>query len=179
MIATVRTQVKLDGMDGVLKTLGRMKGRAQQRIIRDSLRKAYQPVAREAKAIVARETTTLKRSIGIREGSKLTKTYAVVGPRRRMGRMIAVGRGGRLRLATKRERASGGNYEYRNPTQYGHLVEFGHRIVRNGVEIGKVPPQPFMGAAFDKPKQMRALEVFKRQLQSRVMAAAARQFGGA
>lgn len=56
------------------------------------------------------------------------------------------------------------------PTRYAHLVEFGHRVVVGGKEVGQVAPLPFMRNAWALAGGEKALATFARALEEGIAA---------
>jgi HK97 gp10 family phage protein len=139
------TKVRVEGLrelEAALKELPKATGK---RVLRNSLRKAAEPIARDAAARAPVDDGTLRDSIGV--GTRLTKRQA--GLHRKMFRddrasvEMFVGAGG-LAQATQ--------------------MEFGNF---------KDSPQPYMRPAWDGNK-MQALETIKTELWNEIQKAAAR-----
>lgn len=130
--------------------------------------------AAKARAPKRKGSGALRQSLGIKsvKGSKgRTLSFAVIGPRKKVAKMVPVGRGGRKVRAV--------------PAYYAHLVEGGtkpHRLSKgakvarrgkaaSGQDAGALhpgaKPQPFLGPAFDATKD-RAKEEAQRVLAGEV-----------
>lgn len=172
-------RIEVKGAEATLRAFAGLGARVRQRIVRDSLRRSYGPSVQSIKQMASAsvDTGTLKKSIGTKESNRPARALAVIGPRRRMGRIIVAGKRGRRKIASRAyERAiaalpPGQSYEFRNPVKYSHLVEFGHNIVRGGRVVGRVAARPFVEPGFAFTKYA-ALERFKKEFERRTLAAA-------
>lgn len=126
--------MQLFGDKKLQKLLLTLPKRLQRKALRRGVTKGARLVARTAKQKTPRETGTLKKSIGIRTYTSRGKESvgAVAGPRRGFKSPIRKKHG----WASKKN----GKAQYRDPTRYAHLVEFGtkHSAAR-----------PFLRPAFD------------------------------
>jgi HK97 gp10 family phage protein len=144
--------VKLEGLEGVLKRLGRLKKQTtRSKILRKAINAAARPVLKAARGLVPVQSGLLKKSLGMK-----VKTY------RKSGTVIAIIG---PRTGFKREVTVGGQKQLRNPTKYAHLVELGRQAVRvkkkkvlagSGRFFGKsvqaARPQSFLRAAWQAQK---------------------------
>lgn len=173
-------KIEVKGTAETVAAFNRLKARTRQGIVRDSLRYAYRPVVQSVKQFSTAnvETGTLKKSIGLKESNRPARCLVVIGPRRKMGRLVVVSKG-RKKIASKAYQKAvamlppGQDVEFRDPVKYSHLLEFGHRIVRSGRELGRVRPYPFMQPAWGIT-QYSALDRFKKQFERKTLAAASK-----
>lgn len=141
------------GMKELQDTLDLLPDAMARGVLRSATSKGMTPVSRAAKSNVRQLTSgtgTLAKSIG--KKSKLYRrsgtAVTIVGPR--TGYKVQVG---------ERQNSFGQAYRtgsktkaiYRNPTQYAHLVERGHRIRINIggrlIDKGYQKPRPFLAPA--------------------------------
>jgi len=139
----------LQGDRRLMHILDNLPDKIRKKVMRPATSKAMTPVSKEAKRLASKETKTLQKSIG-----KKTKVYknavmTVVGPRRGY-----------------KDAETG-----RNPSNYAHLVEFGHDTVKagskgtkinkkgqtikirgSGKTISRVPPHPFIRPAMENKR---------------------------
>lgn len=205
---SVQMRVELDGVRQSLHALESLGPRVYKRVMTSALRKAVRPIVAAARAKAPKKsrsrrapkespTGALRRSIGyvvrkykqhmdqsrssVRSGGAGT-ILALVGPRR--GFKGVDGRG-----------------RVRDPANYGHLIEFGHRIAKGGKLMrlgrllskrrrrgavlgtgrvaGHVPARPFLRPAFDANKSA-ALAIIRQEIGAGIEREAARlSHGGA
>ena len=108
--------VRIEGLPAVLAQLGKLKPAKLNAIARGGLKKAARMMVKAVKARLqpggrGYETGALRKSIGFKVGTaKDGHSYAVVGP----------------------QRAFKGKQVGRDPANYAHLIEYGHRIAAHG-----------------------------------------------
>lgn len=137
-------EVLLQGHKKLQRKLARLAAAAQRRIVRPAVRKALSPINKAAKRNCPTETKLLRKSIG----SKV-KVYRYSG---------VVWGGVGPRTGFKRQVTVGGRSEWRNPTKYAHLVEYGTR---------HSPAQPFLRPALDVERP-RALGILASEVKARL-----------
>lgn len=147
-------KAELRGFDDTILALGRLERRLRDRAQRNAQRKAARVVVKSVKGdLENRETKLLYKSIGFKVGTfRKGGMYSVVGPRRKMGGQVLRTPKGRRALRKREEgiaAAVGARTRFRNPTQYAHLVERGHR---RGKGHGAAPPYPFMSTGFNSAR---------------------------
>lgn len=120
----------VDGHKELMEAFAELPKSLTNQVIRDTMKKAVQPVAAAAKALVARDEQDLMKSITV--GTVLSKSQ-----RRKYGK-------------------TGDIVVYVGPSQprgsHGHLVEFGTRPrfhKKTGKFVGIMPAKPFMRPAWD------------------------------
>lgn len=138
-------EFKIEGIEGIQQNLDMMCVAVRDRILKEVLAKAAAPIVEAAKGNLAShtQTGTLAGSITFKVSSGRDKgvaAFCIIGPR--TGIKVPV------RVVTKGKNK--GALMIAVPTYYAHLVEFGHKIVRDGNEIGAVGPIGFMRAAWDE-----------------------------
>lgn len=114
--------IKLEGMDRLLKKLVRLKKSAQGKVARQAIGEGTKILAKDAKRRARRDTGTLRASIGRRQKTYRTSGVTVgwVGPRAGFVRDTPKGR--------------------RDPRRYAHLIEYavGKSFLRRPLDEGKV-----------------------------------------
>ena len=157
---------EITGDTDLAKALQGIPGRISQEAAFAALVEALLPVVNAAKARAPVESGDLKRSLGftIKRYKKSKILLGIVGPLRGYG--------------------TGG----REPANYAHLIEYGHRIARGGkldrtdgrrvrrglfeargTDVGFVPPRPFMRPAWDETKRQ-CLETLARIFGEKMLA---------
>jgi HK97 gp10 family phage protein len=131
----------ISGLDGIDENLKMMCTAVRERILRDAVRKGATAMMTTAKVYCSAETGTLRDSISLKMVSpkKGVAVQAIIGPK--SGIKVPV------RVVTKGKNA--GKIMIAVPTYYAHFIEFGHKLVIHGQELGFVSPRPFMRPAFD------------------------------
>lgn len=167
------------------RKLDTLPDKVYKRVVRVASRKSMQPVAKAMKAKAPRETGLLKKSIGLKvKGYKRAGiVVTLVGPRTGFKTEVIV------------DTPNGPRKEFRDPTKYAHLVEFGtaphdvgkdreryqynyalekgkqKRKVKTKVKPYKHPgtaAQPFARPAFDENKG-KIISVFRSEMASGVV----------
>jgi HK97 gp10 family phage protein len=141
--------MKLHGIDDVLKTLRVLPSRVESKVTARAVMAGASPILESARANAERirDTGLLSKSIKARRAKKRRgSALVVIGPTH-MKRAFRRTAKGRLRGVGKKAAASrasqGEKLIYRDPGNYGHLVELGH----GGPH--PAPPKPFLRPAFD------------------------------
>jgi HK97 gp10 family phage protein len=138
----------ITGLAGVLGKLARLASQTtRSKILRKAVDVATRPILQAARAGVPQRTGFLKRSL-----KRTVKTYrssgtvvALIGPGTGYRRQLEKGRGGRLKVVSKKRERLGGVYA--NPVRYAHLVELGTRRSRK---------LPFLAPAFARSRTQAA-----------------------
>jgi len=107
---------KMQGLEGVLKAMGTLKGSAQRRVVRKAITEATKPILKDAKARAPKESGLLKKSMG-RKTVTLKKKGIVlgfIGPRTGFKRQVTI-----------KQRGKPPRTVTRDPVRYAHLREFG------------------------------------------------------
>jgi HK97 gp10 family phage protein len=128
-------------LDRVLKELAEVNKGAARSALRESLQTAARPVVAAARTKAPKRSGRLKRSMG-------TQVRRVKG-----GLAVAIG-----------PRTKG-----KSGARHGHLVEFGHRLVRGGRVVGHVPARPFLRPAWDAEGGEKALKRLAKELGPRIV----------
>lgn len=131
--------VKLTGDKEMQKAMRSLPGKIQKKVVRAAVRSALAPQLEESKRMIPVESGALRDSMKI--SIKAFPPHTMIGkvwPDRKF--VVGFWPEG----SNKPER--------RRPINYAHLVEGGHVVIRNGVKIGDVPPQPFIRDAFAKTR---------------------------
>lgn len=151
----------LTGSDRVWSNLKGFHADVRDRILKMGVKAAGEPIQRAARDFAPGDTGTLKESIELKVTSKNTKggsARCYVGINRSFKvpvRMVKRGKNkGRVMIAV--------------PAHYAKLVEYGHRIVRNGKVIGTVAPKPFLRPAWDEFGSDVALFTFAEVAQAQI-----------
>lgn len=153
--------IEITGESDMADALRSLPARISKEAAFDALVIAVQPLIAAARANAPVDSGSLQQSIGLRlvRYKKGMQLFAVVGPRR------GFGKGGR------------------EPANYAHLVEFGHRINRGkktlrkgGVSSGEVAPKPFLRPAWDANKQ-EVLDTLSREFAERLEVVVRRRRG--
>jgi HK97 gp10 family phage protein len=162
-------RAKVDGLDGLLVRLDRLKQGMRNKILRPALRKGSSIISKAAKAnlragakaagikVMAKNKTgqvsaesvtaqretrrfgILERSIGVSMDTKGGSVVAKIGPRTGFKEQIGV----RIRKGTK---SNIGDAVYESAANIAHLVEFGHAGPH------PAPAHPFLRPALDNNK---------------------------
>lgn len=168
----VQMTIGVEGASKLQNAFKRIEKQTQQRIVRDSLRKAVHPVIQRTKQNTPKDSRTLQRSIGRKESNRPGRAYILVGPRRRMGRIVSTWKGRNARAGARRKKQGKSfSTEFRNPSRYAQLVEGGHQIRRGGRVVGSVPATRFMELSFIATERQ-AHRIFTSVFQHRLMAVA-------
>lgn len=143
---TTTTHFKMTGfkeLDAVLKELADVNSNAVRAVLRESLQVAAKPIVPLARSKIRKGPTgNLRKSIGARStGERRGPVTIAIGPR--------VGKGFK--------------------GYHGHLVEFGHKLVRAGVTYGHVAARPFMRPAWDAEGGDKALARLAKELGPRII----------
>jgi HK97 gp10 family phage protein len=174
--------LRLEGTRALERKLLMLSGPRVLAITARATQIAMKPVVAAARALVAVESKTLRRSLGAKTVKYRGRGIAVtvVGPRKGFGRMVTIK----------------GKSEYRDPIKYAHLVEFGHRVARKGTTllkknesvehgrkrakaekrhlsaaVGFVEAKPFLRPAFFG-NEKRILSTYRQELADGIMEAA-------
>lgn len=156
--------IKLHGVQDALRAFDELPRRVRFKHLRIALNAGGGLIRDRAKAIVRRDSGLLSKSLGVKVSipdASFNKAhhgkpaYAVIGPKRKSGRMMRVNRKGKLQgfgaaqkelVAERKRLAKDGKLSplkrelvakkavlkkhadaiYRNPSRYAHLVEKGH-----------------------------------------------------
>ena len=124
----------------IQKSFEEVVSQVQRRGMKDALSKAAQIGLKDARRRVKKDSGALKKSL-----KKRARTYG------RGGAYVIVGPDRRTKVMHNGRNISG--------AYHGHLVEFGHQLVRGGKlgkggkVVGHVPPAPFLRPAFDSKKE--------------------------
>jgi len=131
--------VRIEGLPAVLAQLGKLKPAKLNAIARGGLKKAARMMVKAVKARLqpggrGYETGALRKSIGFKVGTaKDGHSYAVVGPQRAMKRVEFNKTTRKWRMEpTKFGLRLKGKQVGRDPANYAHLIEYGHRIGAHG-----------------------------------------------
>jgi HK97 gp10 family phage protein len=157
-------QFQLSGEKELMRKLRGLPWRTQKKIMTAALREGSKPIIKAAKALVPKETTLLRRALGVRiKHYVTTKAHvAVIGARKiaapKFRQGLSTGKGAR------------------DPRYYAHLVEHGTKPhAQKGVVLpggfirlfSSMHPgaeaQPFLGPAFKANKE-RALKIVKKEV---------------
>lgn len=147
---TLSVEVDMEPFAAALSDLG---PRART-VIRKALKAGADPVATAARMLIHSRTGLL--ASGLRSRSAKND---------RPGRLAVLVQSVTTRAkfadfkGRRRRKVSKGNPKGRYRVYYGAMVEKGHRIVRGGKTVGRVPPHPFMGPAFDANQEAAAQRV--------------------
>ena len=138
---------ELQGLQGVLAALDRLKQGARNRILRKALPAAGKPMTKDAKTLAPRESGLLRKSIGaVTRTDKSGFVLVIIGPRVGFKQQVKLKKGRIFRQRGARtvwipkpspEQLS----MMRNPIKYAHLVELGTRYRR---------AKPFLKPAFTR-----------------------------
>ena len=131
--------VKLTGDKEMQKAMRSLPGKLQKKVLRAAVRSALAPALKESKRMIPVESGALRDSMEI--SIKAFPPHHMVGKVWPDKNFVV---GFWPEGSNKPER--------RRPIKYAHLVEGGHVVIRNGVWIGDVPPQPFIRDAFAQTK---------------------------
>lgn len=103
----------LTGIEEATAKLTRLKTAVGTRAVRKGLGVAAREQKRQAKARTPKQSGLLRKSLGekIKTYRGSGTTVSIVGPRRKFGRVVKIGRGKNAEKV------------YRNPTRYAHIVE--------------------------------------------------------
>ena len=163
-------EIKVHGLKEIEAQLIALGSKEGTKIVRASMLKASEPILNRARSNVAAipgGSGALHQSLGMRffanarpvsEAGLPTlggKMSVQIAPLRKDRKAIAL-----YNLVYKPRRQRKGIF-------YGHLVEFGHRIVRGGQQRGSVPARPFLKPALDSGGTV-AVAIFARELQERI-----------
>jgi hypothetical protein len=121
-LPTIR--IELQGVDGLLATLREMQVKVKSHILRNAMDKAVRPLAK-----LGKEKAPRRGKVEYAKGGTYVRTGLLrksIGTRVRMYQSTAVGVVGPRHMPTQ----IGG--KTLDPGNYGHLVEFGHRIAVGG-----------------------------------------------
>lgn len=149
---------ELAGQTRVIENFNKVVTNVRDKMMKKATRAAAEPIRDAAKALVHRRTGALQDSIDIKitsSGSKGEVVRAWIGPRRGIrvpARLVETG-------------THAGHIFVAIPTRYAHLIEFGHRIVVHGHEVGFAAPIPFMRPAWAIAGGDVALENFTASLE--------------
>lgn len=120
-------RARIGGVPALISKLREIDVKVARKAQRQALNEAAKPILKDAKAMVPIETKTLKKALGKKAKSFRGGLIMVV--------MIGVRKdkkGKKLKHKRKVGTTKSGKDIYRNPINYAHLVEFGHRIVAGG-----------------------------------------------
>jgi len=119
------SKVKIDGLDEINKKLKNLDDKVARKIIKKGINDGTKIVLKEMKSLVPIRTGLLRKSLGrkVKAYRKSKLILGLIGPRMGFVRVI--------------------NGKKVDPTNYAHLVEFGH---------GRVKPKPFVRPARDNTK---------------------------
>jgi len=132
--------MKITGINDVAKALQALPDEIRRNGEAKTLRAGARPMVKTAKAKVSRESGTLRRAIGANVKKLRGVRTARIGARSGWGREVTVK----------------GQTQYRNPTQYSHLVEYGTAhsapkpFIRPAVETTQGEVVQEMAKALDK-----------------------------
>jgi hypothetical protein len=153
--------MKLIGQQAIINEVAAMQAKIRKTVLRDVVKEVGAMVAEAARPLARKQSGVLAQSIGVSNVKVYQGTekqtghlgtsgpaevvYAAVGPRRGFARVVVKTRSGRLKALGKKsvryEKKSSNTRgfaraavagELRDPSDYGHLVELGHRIARGG-----------------------------------------------
>lgn len=158
----IALKFKTTGVPELLKALQEIDKKVAKRALTKAVREAAKPILKAAKANVAVDTKTLKKSLGVK-----VKVYkggsGVVG-------LVGIRKdkkGKPIKHKRKVGTTKAGKDIYQDPTKYGHLVEFGtrrHTVAKGDrlarkdrkqseMQTGKMHPgakaKPFLRPALD------------------------------
>ena len=134
----LKTAVRIDGLENVMAMLAGLRLSTQRKYMRTAVTKAARVVAKAARQFAAKETGALRKSLWYRVYTSKDKTRvgAVVGARRAEKREKVFSRKTGHRTWSKYKTKFGeslkGAQIGRDPANYAHLIEYGHKIVIGG-----------------------------------------------
>lgn len=154
----MKSELRLDGLDGMRENVERITGKRLTQIIKSGVNYAVTPMVQAAKRNLKPNSGLTRKAM-----TKTVRVYAsgtvvaVVGPDYQMtGNVVFKGR--------KSPR-------FHRPAKIAHIIEHGHRIAKGGklarkvnvlgkpvnlasvgLHVGDVPPRPFLQPAFDSTK---------------------------
>lgn len=135
--------LKVEGLPVILGRLSQVKPAKMNQIVRKGLEKAARVIVKAVKANLkpggrkpsGYDTGALRKSISFKVGTaKDGHTYAVVGPQRAVKRSHIYEGGRKIRTATLTKFGGRlkGKQKGKDPANYAHLIEYGHRIAAGG-----------------------------------------------
>jgi hypothetical protein len=160
--------VKVRGLKEIEAQLVELGSKTGTRIMRASMLEASKPILSRAESNAASLKTgsgALRESLGMRFSAGRSGSSELPNMGGRFTVQIAPFRKDRTAIALynliyKRKRPVRG-------IRHGHLVELGHRLVRNGREVGSVPARPFLAPALQSGSTD-AVAILARELQERI-----------
>ncbi|MCC6797718.1 MAG: HK97 gp10 family phage protein [Candidatus Hydrogenedentes bacterium] len=158
------SRLVLTGDKELIAKLNGLGGRVYRKVVARASRKAFAPVAKDAKAKAPKETGLLKKSMGVKQKRypRAGRIITLVGPRTGFATDVTV------------NTPSGERTMRRDPVKYAHLVEYGtapHSIKIGDGEPYQHPggaPKPFMRPAFDN-NESRAKQIMRSELAAGVV----------
>ena len=132
-------RMDLTGDKEMQKAMRSLPAKIQKKVLRAAIRSGMGPALKESKRMIPVESGALRDSMKI--SIKALPPHIMVGKLWPDKNFVV---GFWPEGSDKPER--------RRPIKYAHLVEAGHAVVRNGVSIGDVRPQPFIRDAFAQTK---------------------------
>jgi len=147
----------ISGLDEVLRKLNKLPERIQKNIVTGAIRAGAKPIVKEARALVPKDTGTLKKSIGIKKRRSRDKNivHFTVSPLAKKGgwkaHFIEFGTYSKFDHPMKKQRT-------------GKLGKKRAVIVAKG---GGIKPHPFMRPAFEK-KGEESIKFVKEYMKKRV-----------
>ncbi len=140
--------ITLAGDREIKKAMSLMNPKIHKKVLRAAIRSAMRPALKASKRMIPVESGALRDSMKI--NVKAFPPHIMVGK---------VWPDKDMRVGFVPEGSN--KPEMRRPINYAHLVEAGHVVIRGGVWIGDVPPQPFIRDAFAQTKNEQIVR-FKR-----------------
>ncbi len=131
--------VNLTGDKEIQKAMRSLPAKIHKKVLRAAIRSGMGPALKESKRMIPVESGALRDSMKI--SIKAFPPFRMVGKLWPDKKFVV---GWWPEGSNKPER--------RRPINYAHLVEAGHAVIRNGVQIGVVEPQPFIRDAFAQTK---------------------------
>lgn len=129
----------LTGDKEIQKAMRSLPGKIQKKVLRAAVRSALQPALKESKRMIPVESGALRDSMKI--------SIKAFPPQLMIGKVWPD-----KNFVVGFWPEGSDKPERRRPIKYAHLVEGGHVVIRNGVKIGDVQPQPFIRDAFAQTK---------------------------
>lgn len=146
-------EVNIQGDKKLRRALSFLPEQLRKKVIKSGVRSAMLPALKMAKQLVPEQSGQLKASL---------KRFVRVYPSGVVAGFMGPSNKFKIQVTTK-----GGKKKNIDPSNYAHLVEYGHRMVvggklgQGGRIVGFVPPHPFMRDAFDATEQQMKDRFFK------------------